>query len=69
MVKKCPLPIRKGLDCEDSCPFRMFWHDKQRGVKYLSCSYVHKQIADENGNTVEFEVGTPAVATDKTETE
>lgn len=61
MTKKlCPLPIRKGQLCDGTCPFRIMFHDRQRGLKYLSCSYTHKQISDENGETVEFVVSIPS---------
>jgi len=43
-MKLCPVKIRKGEPCDDSCPFRGWYKNPKTGEEFMSCSYLHKRI-------------------------
>ena len=44
IMRLCPVKIRAGLPCDDTCPFRGPYTDPKTGETFLSCSYMHKRI-------------------------
>lgn len=47
-MKICPVPMRKGAPCDETCPFYGPFFVKQLNAVVTTCGYLHKAIFTDN---------------------